>query len=149
LVSQDIAFLFRGVNQNIVGVVEGGKGVDLAALVGLGQRPYVLGIGGMVKLFMGPGAFGSHEGTAESSCGSLAFGSCRGGLCPGVGYSAVVIPPSDTSRVKGILGFEGKVAGLFYGIVKVFEGSVEVQYGHRQSAWGVMIQMLGLSPLQA
>ena len=82
---------------------------------------------------------GGCKGIVEGLRGSPLFGSGGGSACCHVGCGAFIVPPADPSGVDSALGFEGVSAHLFYGVVKVLEGSVKVRCGYRQSVWGVMI----------
>ncbi len=88
---------------------------------------------------MGPHSLSICKGILEGPHGCLSFSACRGGACCHVGCGALVIPPLNTSRVEGAIGFKRESACAFQGGVEVLEGSVKVQCSYGQSVQGVMI----------
>jgi len=146
LLVQHLTLLAQKVDQGVVFIMEGGEGVDLAALVCFHEPPNVLGISSMVELAVGPLALGICQGILEGLGGRpscRASGGCAG--C-GVGHGAHLVPPSDPMWVEGSVGLKHGLAGTIHHVFEVSEGRVEVQCGYRLSAQSIMIQMLGLNP---
>ncbi len=126
MVVKNFGLPIDGVDQVAVRVVEWGKSVDLLAFLDSSEGPDVLGLFGVVEVFVGPLALCLCEGASVGLSCLTPFLAWAGIVGRHVQCGAHVVPPVDPVGVVVLTGFEGCVTGIQDSGVEEVEGVEEV-----------------------